>query len=58
MNKYEEALEFLNKLDAEILKIELLCFLEDNEETEVESKEDFVEKFVEYIEEDFSYGDL
>ena len=44
-------MEFLKELNAEILKNELLTFLcyEENEE--------FKERLIEYIEEDFSYGD-
>ena len=49
-------MEFLAKLDAESLKAELLAFL-DCEDIEIDSIEDFKEQFVDYIEEDFSYGD-
>ena len=44
-------MEFLKNLNAEILKVELLTFLcyEENEE--------FKERLVHYIKEDFSYGD-
>ena len=49
-------MEFLEKLDAETLKAELLAFL-DCEDIEVDSMEDFKEQFIDYIKEDFSYGD-
>ena len=49
-------MEILTKLDAEVIKAELLAFL-DCEDIEVNSIEDFKEQFVHYIEEDFSYGD-
>lgn len=52
----ENKMEILAKLDAEVIKAELLAFL-DCEDKEVDSIEDFVEQFVDYIEEDFSYGD-
>ena len=50
-------MEFLEKLDAETLKAELFAFL-DCEEIEVDSKDDFVRQFVEFVEEDLSYGDF
>lgn len=49
-------MDFLAELDGGTLKAELLAFL-DCEDIEVESMEDFKEKFIKYIEEDFSYGD-
>lgn len=52
----EKKMEFLAKLDADTLKEELLAFL-NCEDIEVDSIEDFSEQFVDYIEEDFSYGD-
>lgn len=52
----EHKIEFLTELDAETLKEELLQFLS-CEDIEVDSIEDFSEQFVNYIEEDFSYGD-
>lgn len=48
-------MDFLSELDGETLKAELLAFL-DCEDIEVDSMEDFKEKFIDYIEEDFSYG--
>ena len=47
----ENSLKFLQELDAEILKAELLVFLEEEDMVE------FAESFVDYIEEDLSYGD-
>ena len=49
-------MNFLESLDAEILKTELLTFL-DNNDVEVDSLEDFKEQFIAFIEEDASYGD-
>lgn len=49
-------MDFLAKLDAEVLKAELLAFL-DCEDIEVDSIEDFKEQLVDFIEEDLSYGD-
>ena len=49
-------MNFLESLDAEILKTELLTFL-DNNDADIESLEDFKEQFIVFIEEDFSYGD-
>lgn len=49
-------MDFLEKLDADLLKTELLTFL-DNGDAEIESLEDFKEQFIAFIEEDFSYGD-
>lgn len=49
-------MNFLENLDAEVLKTELLTFL-DNNDVEVDSLEDFKEQFITFIEEDFSYGD-
>ena len=46
-------MEFLRDLDAEILKAELLAFLED-EDDEITSLEEFEELFVDFIKEDFS----
>lgn len=48
--------DFLLNLDAEVLKAELLAFLE-CEDVKIDSAEDFKEKFIDYIKEDFSYGD-
>ena len=49
-------MDFLVNLDGETLKAELLAFL-DCEDIEIESMEDFKEQFIDYIKEDFSYGD-
>ena len=49
-------MDFLVELDAETLKAELLAFLE-CDDIDIESKEDFKEQFVDFIKEDFSYGD-
>lgn len=49
-------MDFLANLDADTLKAELLAFL-DCEDVEVDRMDDFKEKFIHYIEEDFSYGD-
>jgi len=49
-------MDFLEKLDADLLKTELLTFL-DNDDVEIDSLEDFKEQFIAFIEEDFSYGD-
>lgn len=49
-------MDFLEKLDADLLKTELLTFL-DNGDAEIDSLEDFKEQFIAFIEEDFSYGD-
>lgn len=48
-------MNFLENLDAEILKTELLTFLDND--IEIDSLEDFKDKFIAFIEEDFSYGD-
>lgn len=51
-------MEFLEKLDAETLKEELLSFLEDGEEiVELTSLGEFEEQFEEYIKEDLSRSD-
>ena len=52
----EEKKDFLAKMDAEVLQAELLAFL-DCDDIEVDSMEDFTDQFVDFIEEDFSYGD-
>lgn len=44
-------MDFLVNLDAELLKTELLAFLESEE------YEDFVEEFIDYVKEDLSRGD-
>lgn len=49
-------MKFLEQLDAEILKVELLAFL-NAEEIDVENIEDFEEQFVDFIKTDLSYGD-
>lgn len=49
-------MDFLAKLDAEVLKAELLAFL-DCDDIEVDGIEDFKEQFVDFIKVDFSYGD-
>lgn len=49
-------MEFLRDLDAEILKAELLAFLED-EDDEITSLEEFEELFVDFIKEDLSRAD-
>lgn len=56
MENLENNMEFLTKLDAETLKAELLAFF-DCEDIEVDSIEDFQAQFVDYVKEDFSYGD-
>jgi hypothetical protein len=56
MENMENNMEFLTKLDAETLKAELLAFF-DCEDIEVDSIEDFQAQFVDYVKEDFSYGD-
>lgn len=50
-------MEFLEKLDAETLKEELLSFLEGEEIVELTSLGEFEEQFVEYIKEDLSRSD-
>ena len=51
-------MEFLEKLDAETLKEELLSFLEDGEEiVELTSLGEFEEQLEEYIKEDLSRSD-
>ena len=48
-------MEFLEKLDAETLKTELLAFLDVGEENvEITTLGEFEEQFVEYIKDDFS----
>lgn len=49
-------MDFLKELDAEVLKVELIEFLSTNE-IDVDSIEDFKERFVGFIKEDLSYGD-
>ena len=44
-------MDFLAKLDAETLKAELLSFLDNKADG------DLIDEFVDYIREDFSYGD-
>lgn len=56
MENMENNMEFLTKLDAETLKAELLAFF-DCEDIEVDSIEDFQAQFVDYVKDDFSYGD-
>lgn len=56
MENMENNMEFLTKLDAETLKAELLAFF-DCEDIEVDNIEDFQAQFVDYVKEDFSYGD-
>lgn len=51
-------MDFLEKLDAETLKTELLAFLDVEEENvEITTLGEFEEQFVEYIEDDFSRAD-
>lgn len=51
----ENIMEFLEKLDAETLKTELLAFLDVGEENvEITTLGEFEEQFVEYIKDDFS----
>lgn len=45
-----ENIEYLRKLDAETLKDELICFLEEN------ALEEFTDSFTDYICEDLSLG--
>lgn len=52
----DEEIKFLAELNAETLKAELLAFL-DCEDIEIDSIDDFKEQFIDYIKEDFSYGD-
>lgn len=52
--KKKNIIEFLGNLDAEILKAELLAFLEDEHDVEITSLEEFEELFVDFIKEDFS----
>ena len=47
----DKNMEYLRELDAETLKEELLCFLEE------EGLEEFVDTFTDYICEDLSLGD-
>lgn len=47
-------MEFLENLDAETLKAELLAFLEDEDDVEITSLGEFEELFVDFIKEDFS----
>ena len=47
----EDALKFLNGIDAELLKTELIAFLQ------AEDMDEWAFAFVDYIEEDFSRGD-
>lgn len=44
-------MDFLKNLDAETIKAELLAFLDLEENAEI------MEEFVDFIQEDFSYGD-
>lgn len=53
----EEKKNFLAKMDAKVLQAELLAFL-DCDDIEVDSLDDFADQFVDFIEEDFSYGDV
>lgn len=52
----DKKIEFLKDLDGEVLKVELISFL-DCDDIEIESMGEFIEAFVDYIIEDFSYGD-
>ena len=45
-------LEYLKELDAETVKEELICFLQEEE------MDDFTEEFVKFINEDLSRGDI
>lgn len=56
-NNMEEKKNFLAKMDAKVLQAELLAFL-DCDDIEVDSLDDFADQFVDFIEEDFSYGDV
>lgn len=51
-----DIMEFLENLNAETLKSELITFIE-NDFIEIVSMNDFVEQFIDYIKEDLSYGD-
>lgn len=52
--KEENIMEFLENLDVETLKAELLAFLEDEDDVEITSLGEFEELFVDFIKEDFS----
>lgn len=52
--KEENIMKFLGNLDAEILKAELLAFLEDEDDAEITSLGEFEELFVDFIKEDLS----
>ena len=45
-------LEYLKELEAETVKEELICFLQEEE------MDDFTEEFVKFINEDLSSGDI
>lgn len=45
-------LEYLKKLDAETVKEELICFLQEEE------MDDFTEEFINFISDDLSRGDI
>lgn len=47
-------MEFLKNLDAETLQVELLTFLESEDDIEIASLGEFKELFVEFVKEDLS----
>lgn len=47
-------MEFLRNLDAETLQVELLTFLESEDDVEITSLEEFEELFIDFIKEDLS----
>ena len=52
----DEKMEFLKSLDEGTITAELFAFF-DCDDIEVDSMGDFIEKFADYIMDDFSYGD-
>lgn len=47
-------MEFLKNLDAETLQVELLTFLESEDDVEITSLGEFEELFIDFIKEDLS----
>lgn len=52
--KEENIMEFLRNLDAETLQVELLTFLESEDDVEITSLGEFEELFIDFIKEDLS----
>lgn len=52
--KEENIVGFLKNLDAETLQVELLTFLESEDDIEIASLGEFKELFVEFVKEDLS----